>query len=682
MLQRNQNCVADSESKQQNWSKLLPQSFEMGCSTSKSAMLASMQPGDSSSSSNNNSERFVTRVLKKKFGKSRSFAPLRSNNRSRRRCDEYNYSSSYCSRMHSDYHVVALTSSTYGIMKLVEAENIMSDERKMIIDSAAATGGGGAQYGPGNSMQYCKMRKSESMPARGSCKAVSKTWIDMAMGNLCRMSTTVVRGKLQEDDVEEVESAKKPLRGSELSKSSSSHDHLGDEKQQRQLSWWETEEEEEPAETINTWELMAGLEDFTPRPPGSPLDRPGLPFADLRQKIHFQESINPPRVLKKQKQSKYSRTRSRSLSSMGAQNSEDDDHAAAAASATVVESPSLSSWASFSKFCTATTTAGEAEALDCRSVEVADDDPCSNSSLFDPDILASFASSIDGRTESTSEDQSDDQWCRDAMASTSGAGSLADESDMTSIFHIWSTSAKSNDIHSAAAEGEKQLFSKSSSATAAARNADQAWELSFANVTASAASHMVDHVAAATEELGKSQDQVSAGVEAAAAATAFDHKLCPPGHGHERLVLYTTSLRGIRKTYDDCHKLRMIFQSYLVWIDERDVSMHAEFRQELTELMGAPVQVPRVFIMGRYIGGVEQVLQLHELGLLAPSLLPLPPPPQPHLLQPASSCDGCGGLRFIPCPHCNGSCKIISKQSVSRCPHCNENGLKRCPICF
>ncbi|CAM6062619.1 unnamed protein product [Sphagnum tenellum] len=401
----------------------------MGCSTSKSAMLASMQPGNSSSS-NNNSESFVTRVLKKKFGKSRSFAPLRSNNRSRRRCDEYNYSSSYCSRMHSDYHVVALTSSTYGIMKLVEAENIMSDERKMIIDSAAATGG---------------------------------------------------------------------------------------------------------AETINTWELMAGLEDFTPRPPGSPLDRPGLPLADLRQKIHLQESINAPRVLKKQKQSKYSRTRSRSLSSMGAQNSEDDDHAAAAAaSATVVESPSLSSWTSFSKF--------------------------------------------------------------------------------------------------------------------------------------------------STEELGKSQDQVSAGVEAAAAA--FDHKLCPPGHGHERLVLYTTSLRGIRKTYDDCNKLRMIFQSYLVWIDERDVSMHAEFRQELTELMGAPVQVPRVFIMGRYIGGVEQMLQLHELGLLAPLLLPLPPPPQPHLLQPASACDGCGGLRFIPCPHCNGSCKIISKHSVSRCPHCNENGLKRCPICF
>jgi hypothetical protein len=331
------------------------------------------------------------------------------------------------------------------------------------------------------------------------------------------MSSTVVRGKLQQDDVEEVESAKKPLRGSELSKSSSSHDHLGDEKQQRQLSWWETEEEGEPAETINTWELMAGLEDFTPRPPGSPLDRPGLPLADLRQKIHLQESINPPRVLKKQKQSKYPRTRSRSLSSIGAQNSEDDGHAAAAAaasSATVVESPSLSSWTSFSKFCTATTTAEEAEALDCRSVEVADDDPCSNSSLFDPDILASFASSIDGRTESTSEDQSDDQWCRDAMASTSGAASLADESDIMSVFHSWSTSAKSHDIHSAAVEGEKQIFSKSSSATAAARNADQAWELSFAKVTAPAASHMVAHVAAATEELGKSRDQVSTGVEA------------------------------------------------------------------------------------------------------------------------------------------------------------------------
>ncbi|CAM6014898.1 unnamed protein product [Sphagnum balticum] len=168
---------------------------------------------------------------------------------------------------------------------------------------------------------------------------------------------------------------------------------------------------------------------------------------------------------------------------------------------------------------------------------------------------------------------------------------------------------------------------------------------------------------------------------------AFERK-CPPG-GDERVVLYTTSLRGIRKTYEDCNSLRMIFQSYHVWIDERDVSMHANFLQELKMLLlsssrtgGAAVgavQVPRVFIMGHYIGGLEQVLPLHEEGKLGELLINLAP--QPH---PTACCDGCGGIRFVPCPDCSGSCKKINTQhnQITRCPDCNENGLIRCPICF
>jgi glutaredoxin domain-containing cysteine-rich protein 1 len=142
------------------------------------------------------------------------------------------------------------------------------------------------------------------------------------------------------------------------------------------------------------------------------------------------------------------------------------------------------------------------------------------------------------------------------------------------------------------------------------------------------------------------------------------------------VVLYTTTLRGIRKTFEDCNHVRFILQSLGVSIDERDVSLHAEFRQELKELADKPLAVPRVFIMGRYIGGAQEVSQLHDDGTLAVLVEGLPSQTS------REGCDGCGGVRFVPCSDCNGSCKLITDMNeVIRCPECNENGLMRCPIC-
>lgn len=156
----------------------------------------------------------------------------------------------------------------------------------------------------------------------------------------------------------------------------------------------------------------------------------------------------------------------------------------------------------------------------------------------------------------------------------------------------------------------------------------------------------------------------------------FDRK-CPPV-GEERVVLYTTSLRGIRKTFEDCNNVRFILQGLNVAVDERDVSLHAEFRQELKDLMmGKPVPVPQVFIKGRYIGGLEEITKLHEDGTLATLVNGLP------AQLSREDCDGCGGVRFVPCSDCSGSCKIINEcNEVMRCPECNENGLMRCPICY
>jgi glutaredoxin domain-containing cysteine-rich protein 1 len=150
---------------------------------------------------------------------------------------------------------------------------------------------------------------------------------------------------------------------------------------------------------------------------------------------------------------------------------------------------------------------------------------------------------------------------------------------------------------------------------------------------------------------------------------------CPPA-GEDRVVLYTTSLRGILKTFEDCNNARFIFKSFNIDIDERDVSIHAEFRHELKELTGKPGPIPQVFIKGRYIGGMDIITQLHEDGTLATLVDGLPP----QLSQ--GECDGCGGVRFVPCSDCSGSTKVLNEaKEVVRCSECNENGLMRCPIC-
>ncbi|KAK2991435.1 hypothetical protein RJ640_019081 [Escallonia rubra] len=113
---------------------------------------------------------------------------------------------------------------------------------------------------------------------------------------------------------------------------------------------------------------------------------------------------------------------------------------------------------------------------------------------------------------------------------------------------------------------------------------------------------------------------------------------CPPG-GSDKLVLYSTSLGGVRRTYEDCNKVRSILELHGFVFDERDVSLHGEFLAELKELVGEGASVPRMFLKGRYIGGVEEVVGLNETGRLR------------RLMSRAGvervvgrqACEGCGG---------------------------------------
>lgn len=144
----------------------------------------------------------------------------------------------------------------------------------------------------------------------------------------------------------------------------------------------------------------------------------------------------------------------------------------------------------------------------------------------------------------------------------------------------------------------------------------------------------------------------------------------------DRVVIYFTSLRGIRRTFQDCHSVRMVFRGFRVNIDERDVSMDAAYKKEMLELFGEKVSLPQVFIKGNHIGGAELVINLVEVGELVRMLKGLP-------LRSLKPCDVCDDYRFIACVNCGGSRKVFDedKEQINRCPVCNENGLMRCPLC-
>nr|XP_043613584.1 uncharacterized protein At3g28850-like [Erigeron canadensis] len=165
--------------------------------------------------------------------------------------------------------------------------------------------------------------------------------------------------------------------------------------------------------------------------------------------------------------------------------------------------------------------------------------------------------------------------------------------------------------------------------------------------------------------------------------------LCPP-KGENKVVLYTTTLRGVRKTFEACNAVRAVLEGYGVFVCERDISMDQGFKEELRELLKGKDRVelvpPRVFVKGRYLGGAEEVLKKMEEGSLGKLLEGLPKSKGGYV------CEGCGGVRFLPCFRCNGSCKMVvdwkqeggregQKRAVVRCGDCNENGLVHCPIC-
>lgn len=161
---------------------------------------------------------------------------------------------------------------------------------------------------------------------------------------------------------------------------------------------------------------------------------------------------------------------------------------------------------------------------------------------------------------------------------------------------------------------------------------------------------------------------------------------CPPG-GEGAVVLYTTTLRGIRKTFEDCNGVRALLENLAVAFQERDVSMDRGLRDELWAVLGEKAVPPRLFVRGRDVGGAVQVFALHEEGRFV-SLLSSPSPEanknKKGAIAGGGKCEACGGLRFVVCGECDGSRKVFDRERGGgvRCRGCNENGLVMCTLCL
>ncbi|XP_056294857.1 glutaredoxin domain-containing cysteine-rich protein 1 [Pseudoliparis swirei] len=151
-----------------------------------------------------------------------------------------------------------------------------------------------------------------------------------------------------------------------------------------------------------------------------------------------------------------------------------------------------------------------------------------------------------------------------------------------------------------------------------------------------------------------------------------------------RIVIYTTSFRVVRTTFERCQLVWKIFQNHRVKFVERNIALDSEYGKELEERckrVGKPPSLPVVFIDGHYLGGAEKILGMNESGELQDLLTKI------ERVQQPQTCQTCGGYAFIPCPMCHGSKMSVFRNCFTdsfkalKCTSCNENGLQPCASC-
>ncbi|XP_041379002.1 LOW QUALITY PROTEIN: glutaredoxin domain-containing cysteine-rich protein 1-like, partial [Gigantopelta aegis] len=145
-----------------------------------------------------------------------------------------------------------------------------------------------------------------------------------------------------------------------------------------------------------------------------------------------------------------------------------------------------------------------------------------------------------------------------------------------------------------------------------------------------------------------------------------------------KIVIYTTTFRGVRTTFEECKYLLSLFHNHRVKVEERMSTCITHFYRELEQRLDGKVVVPQVFINGQHIGGKEKVEELNELGELRKLLENFPK------IDTLKKCSMCAGYEFVPCLKCGGSKNSVVNNFTSefralKCTSCNENGLQLCP---
>lgn len=147
-----------------------------------------------------------------------------------------------------------------------------------------------------------------------------------------------------------------------------------------------------------------------------------------------------------------------------------------------------------------------------------------------------------------------------------------------------------------------------------------------------------------------------------------------------KVVLYSTSSQADVHAYEDSNAVRAILISLVgASFDEKSISQHPEFEQELKNALNTPTAlVPTVCVRGRYIAGVDNIIQLYKKGVLGSLLVEK----VAHGLKPNTPCI-CRGGKFLICPVCKGKRKLARQgEDAVLCRHCSGTGLIKCPSCL
>ncbi|MCO5553114.1 hypothetical protein L7F22_006635 [Adiantum nelumboides] len=146
-----------------------------------------------------------------------------------------------------------------------------------------------------------------------------------------------------------------------------------------------------------------------------------------------------------------------------------------------------------------------------------------------------------------------------------------------------------------------------------------------------------------------------------------------------KAVLFSTNLRTDINAYEDSNAVRAILISLVgAAFDEKSVSQNPEYERELKNALNLPVvAVPTICVRGKYIAGIDNIMQFFKKGILGSLLLET----LPHGLKPNSTCL-CRGGKFLICPICKGKRTIVRQgEDPVSCRHCIGTGLLKCPGC-